>query len=86
MFILFLLQFINLVHYSLIFALAPIVFFYMDMELPPVLSEYPLWNIYNFDESGLAYKLLATSGNVLGAAKDRRGAELANDMITVGNL
>jgi hypothetical protein len=41
-------------------------------ELPPMLSEYPLENIYNFDESRLLYILLATFGNVLGATKDRR--------------
>jgi hypothetical protein len=53
-------------------------------ELPPILNEYPLENIYNFDESGLLYRLLATSGNVLGATKNRRGAKLAKDRITVG--
>ena len=48
------------------------------------MSEYNLDNIYNFDESGLLYMMLATSGNVVGATKDRRGAKLAKDRITVG--
>jgi hypothetical protein len=57
----------------------------MDMKkLPPIFSEYSLENIYHFDESGVFYRLLATSGNVLGATKDKRGAKLAKDMITVG--
>jgi len=52
-------------------------------ELPPILSEYSLENMYNFDKSGLLYRILATSSNVVGATKDRRGTKLAKDRITV---
>jgi len=52
--------------------------------LSPILSDYPLDKIYNFDESGLLYRMLATAGNVVGATKDRRGAKLAKDRITIG--
>jgi hypothetical protein len=51
---------------------------------PSLLSEYPLENIYNFDEYGLLYRLLATHGNVIGATKDKRGAKLAKHRITLG--
>ena len=54
-------------------------------ELPCILSEYNFDNIYNyFDESGLLYRIMATSGNVVGATKNRREAKLAKDRITVG--
>ena len=49
-----------------------------------ILADYPLENIYNFDESGLMYRMLATSGNVVGATKNRRGAKIAKDRITIG--
>ena len=77
------LQYIHLGHYLLPFVLNPIAFVYMDRkELSPILSEYPLENIYNFDASGLLYRLLAMSGNFLGATKGRRSTKLAKDMIT----
>ncbi len=53
-------------------------------ELPKILADYPLENIYNFDESGLMYRMLATSGNVVGSTKNRRGNKIAKDRITVG--
>jgi len=36
-----------------------------------ILADYPLKNIYKFDESGLMYRILATSGNVVGTIKNR---------------
>ena len=69
---------------SLFWHLYTFAFVYDRKELPPILSEYPLDRIYNFDESGLLYRLLATSGNVIGATKDMRRAKLAKDRITVG--
>ncbi len=53
-------------------------------ELPMLLADYPLEDIYNFSESGLMHRMLATSGNVVGATKNRRGAKIAKDMITIG--
>ena len=70
--------------FSLLLHLYSLAFVYDTKELPPSLSEYPLDKIYNFDESGLLYRLLATHGNVIGATKDRRGTKLAKDRITVG--
>ena len=53
-------------------------------ELPHLLSNYPLENIYNFADSGLMYRMLATSGDIIGVVKERRGAKLAKDRITIG--
>ena len=63
------------------------ILFNKRQESPHILSDYPLEHIYNFDESGLMCRMLATSGNIIVAAnKERRGAKLAKDRITIGNV
>ncbi len=52
--------------------------------VPNILSDCPLEKIYKFDEYRLLYRILATFGNVVSATKNRRGAKLANDRITIG--
>eukprot|EP00873_Tetraselmis_striata_P038600 jgi/Tetstr1/458864/TSEL_004373.t1 len=52
--------------------------------LPSLLQDTALDKIYNFDETGLWYRMLLTAGNVVGAGKDRRGAKTAKDRVTVG--
>jgi len=60
------------------------ILFNKRQELPHIVRDYPLEHIHNFDESGLMYRMLATSGNIIGAAKERRGAKLTKDRNTIG--
>eukprot|EP00873_Tetraselmis_striata_P032869 jgi/Tetstr1/453133/TSEL_040155.t1 len=54
--------------------------------LPSLLQDTALDKIYNFDETGLWYRMLLTAGNVVGAGKDRRGAKTAKDRVTMEDL
>jgi hypothetical protein len=53
-------------------------------QLPRILGKYNMSQIYNFDETGLLFHLLATVGNVCGITKDRKGGRRHKNRLTAG--
>eukprot|EP00873_Tetraselmis_striata_P042220 jgi/Tetstr1/462484/TSEL_007475.t1 len=53
-------------------------------RLPKILKNYNQDKIYNFDKTGLLYRMLLSAGNLAGRKKGRKGGKVAKERTTAG--